>query len=189
MISHTFPINHQPVVFGVPSTSSLDAVKKSVMTNVDLLFDRAPTEVFLTWQNLNLTSPSHIVFEPNRWELNSSKVYQLDQRIHKKCLQDYRADFPQRGHSLDSPFRLCTAPRSPETPKHGRRSEGAGHGGQSHDTWTAAPARSRSFVGRSFQKGPKRDPKGTCNGHGFLRITNLSVYHKSVYITMICSNT
>lgn len=63
MISHTFPINHQPVLFGVPSTnSSLDAVKKSVMTNVDLLFDRAPTEVFLTWQNLNLTSPSHIIF-------------------------------------------------------------------------------------------------------------------------------
>lgn len=51
------------------------------MTNVDLLFDRAPTEVFLTWQNLNLTSPSHIVFEPNRWEGSSNGSTKNDNRL------------------------------------------------------------------------------------------------------------
>ena len=56
-------------------------IRHDVMTNVDLLFDRAPTEVFLTWQNLNLTSPSHIVFEPNRWEGSSNGSTKNDNRL------------------------------------------------------------------------------------------------------------
>ena len=129
------------------------------MTGVDLLFDRAPTEVFLTWP-CRIWGPAQLsLSQRNRWEGSSQrkippkKNYTIPTFPHCIVMESawnriliipgYGLEFPS------FPIRLCTSSSPEETPNHRRGSEGAG---QAHNThWTAAPA-----IRRPFHNGPKK---------------------------------